>query len=84
MVERTAGLNTSAPPPGMVTPKVSQIALSFGVDDLEGTVVLEKITHDAGADTPVGLSFDEIINLIKDAGKRPVERDSLYNTIREF
>ena len=68
----------------MVTPKVSQIALSFGVDDLEGTVVLEKITHDAGADTPVGLSFDEIINLIKDAGKRPVERDSLYNTIREF
>ena len=68
----------------MVTPKVSQIALSFGVDDLEGTVVLEKITHDAGADTPVGLGFEEIIRLIKDAGKIPVERDSLYNTLREF
>ena len=68
----------------MVTQKVSQIALQFGVDDLEGTVVLEKITHDAGADTPLGLSFDEILRLIKDAGKVPVERDSLYNTIREY
>ena len=68
----------------MVTQKVSQLALSFGVDDLEGTVVLEKITHNAGADTPVGLGYEEIIRLIKDAGKKPVERDSLYNTLREF
>lgn len=68
----------------MVTQKVSQIALNFGVDDLEGTVVLEKITHDAGADTPVGLGFEEVVRLIRDAGKRPVERDSLYNTLREF
>ncbi len=68
----------------MVTPKISQVALHFGTDDLEGTVVLEKITHDAGADTPVGLPFDEIVRLIKDAGKRPVERDSLYNELREF
>ncbi len=68
----------------MVTPKVSQIALHFGVDDLEGTVVLEKITHDAGAETPVGLSFDEIVEMIRDAGKRPVERDSLYNPLREL
>jgi aminodeoxyfutalosine synthase len=68
----------------MVTPKISQVALNFGVDDLEGTVVLEKITHDAGAQTPIGLSFDEIVRLIKDTGKRPVERDSLYNEIREL
>ncbi len=68
----------------MVTPKVSQVALHFGTDDLEGTVVLEKITHDAGAETPIGLAFDEIVRLIKDAGRRPVERDSLYNEIREF
>ena len=68
----------------MVTPKVSQVALHFGVDDLEGTVVIEKITHDAGAETPVGLPFDEIVRLIKDAGKRPVERDSLYKEIREL
>ena len=67
----------------MVTTKVSQIALSFGVDDLEGTVVLEKITHTAGADTPIGLDLDEIVRLIRDAGKTPVERDSLYNTVPE-
>ncbi len=67
----------------MVTTKVSQIALSFGVDDLEGTVVLEKITHTAGADTPIGLDLDEIVRLIRDAGKTPVERDSLYNAVAE-
>jgi len=68
----------------MVTPKVSQLALNFGADDMEGTVVLEKITHDAGAQTPIGLPLDEIVRLIKDAGRRPVERDSLYNELREF
>jgi len=67
----------------MVTTKVSQIALSFGVDDLEGTVVLEKVTHTAGADTPLGLDLDEIVRLIRDAGKTPVERDSLYNAVGE-
>ena len=67
----------------MVTTKVSQIALSFGVDDLEGTVVLEKVTHTAGADTPVGLDLNEIVELIQDAGKTPVERDSLYNPVHE-
>ena len=68
----------------MVTPKISQVALHFGSDDLEGTVILEKITHDAGADTPLGLPYDEIVRLIQDAGRRPVERDSLYNPVREF
>ena len=67
----------------MVTTRVSQIALSFGVDDLEGTVVLEKITHTAGADTPIGLDLEEIVRLIRDAGKVPVERDSLYNPVGE-
>jgi aminodeoxyfutalosine synthase len=65
----------------MVTTRVSQIALDFGVDDLEGTVVLEKITHTAGADTPVGLDLEKIVGLIRDAGKTPVERDSLYNPV---
>lgn len=68
----------------MNTPKVSQVALHFGVDDLEGTVIRERIYHDAGASTPQGISFSEIIRLIKDAGKRPVERDALYNEIREW
>ncbi|HEX7117207.1 MAG TPA: aminofutalosine synthase MqnE [Longimicrobiales bacterium] len=68
----------------MNTPKVSQIALHFGVDDLEGTVVREKIYHEAGARTPQGMTFPEIVRLIKDAGKRPMERDALYNEIREW
>ncbi|MGH7545042.1 MAG: aminofutalosine synthase MqnE [Gemmatimonadota bacterium] len=68
----------------MVTPKVSQVALHFGADDLEGTVVLEKITHAAGAQTPMGLAYDEIVRLIRNAGKQPVERDALYRPIREF
>ncbi|HEY8468842.1 MAG TPA: aminofutalosine synthase MqnE [Longimicrobiales bacterium] len=68
----------------MNTPKVSQIALHFGVDDLEGTVVRERVYHEAGATTPQGLTFPEIIRLIKDAGKRPVERDALYREVREW
>ncbi len=68
----------------MNTAKVSQIALHFGVDDLEGTVVREKIYHEAGAHTPQGLTFKEIIRLIRDAGKRPTERDAHYNELREW
>lgn len=68
----------------MNTPKVSQIALHFGVDDLEGTVVREKIYHEAGAHTPQGLTFGEIIRIVKDAGKRPVERDAHYRELREW
>jgi aminodeoxyfutalosine synthase len=68
----------------MNTAKVSQIALHFGVDDLEGTVVRERIYHEAGAHTPQGLSFNEIIRLIQDAGKRPVERDALYREVKDW
>jgi aminodeoxyfutalosine synthase len=64
--------------------KVSQIALHFGVDDLEGTVRRERIYHDAGAETPEGLTFAEIIRLVKDAGKRPVERNVRYEEVREW
>jgi aminodeoxyfutalosine synthase len=68
----------------MNTAKVSQVALHFGVDDLEGTVVRERIYHDAGASTPEGLTFPEIIRLIRDAGRRPVERDALYRELKEW
>ncbi len=68
----------------MVTPYLSQVALGFGVNDIEGTVVREKIYHEAGAHTPQALSLDEILKLIRGAGKVPVERDSLYRTIRTF
>jgi aminodeoxyfutalosine synthase len=68
----------------MNTAKVSQIALHFGVNDLEGTVVREKIYHEAGAQTPQALTFNEIIRLIKDAGKRPTERNIFYEPLREW
>ncbi len=68
----------------MVTPFISQVALTFGCDDLEGTVVFERVYHEAGAGTPMWLSYDEIITLIRGAGREPVERDSLYRTVRTF
>jgi len=68
----------------MVTPFISQVGLTFGCDDLEGTVVFERVYHEAGAGTPMWLSYDEIITLIRGAGKEPVERDSLYRTVRTF
>ena len=68
----------------MVTPFISQVALGFGCDDLEGTVVFERVYHEAGAATPMWLSYDEIVSLIRGAGKEPVERDSLYRPVRTF
>jgi aminodeoxyfutalosine synthase len=67
----------------MVTPFLSQIALSFGCDDVEGTVVFERIYHDAGARTQRGMAYFDLVQLIRGAGKEPVERDSLYHSLRE-
>ncbi|HVS37210.1 MAG TPA: aminofutalosine synthase MqnE, partial [Gemmataceae bacterium] len=61
--------------------KTAQVALSFGADDLDGTVVHEKIYHDAGSDAPQELSAAEIRRLIEEAGRVPVERDTLYNEV---
>src|SRR5206468_8129238 len=61
--------------------KTAQVALSFGADDLDGTVVHEKIYHDAGSDSPQELSVDAIRRLIEEAGREAVERDTPYNEI---
>ncbi|HPV75457.1 MAG TPA: aminofutalosine synthase MqnE [Gemmatimonadaceae bacterium] len=68
----------------MVTPALSQVALAFGVNDLEGTVVREKIYHAVGAQTPQGMSLDALLQLIRGAGKVPAERDSFYRILRRF
>jgi len=68
----------------MLGEKIAQVALAFGVDDLDGTVVEEKIGHDAGAASPQSLTLERLIRLIKIAGKTPVERDTLYNQLRNF
>src|SRR5262252_8748055 len=65
----------------MLTPRIAQIALGFGANDLDGTVVEEKIYHDAGATTPEHLTRAELEKLIRAAGRVPVERDTLYNRV---
>jgi aminodeoxyfutalosine synthase len=68
----------------MLGEKIAQVSLAFGVNDLDGTVVEEKIGHDAGAASPQAMDRDGIVNLIRKAGKVPVERDTLYNEIRTY
>ncbi len=65
----------------MMTPRVAQIALRFGADDIDGTVVEEKIYHDAGARTPQSLTRQELVRLIREAGGEPFERDTLYRPV---
>jgi aminodeoxyfutalosine synthase len=65
----------------MMTPRVAQVALRFGADDLDGTVVEEKIYHDAGAKTPQAMTRHEIIRMIREAGQEPIERDTLYRPV---
>jgi aminodeoxyfutalosine synthase len=68
----------------MLGEKIAQVSLAFGVNDLDGTVVEEKIGHEAGAQSPQSLTKDGIIRLIRKAGKIPVERDTLYRAIRSY
>jgi aminodeoxyfutalosine synthase len=65
----------------MLGVKIAQVAQSYGADDLDGTVVHEKIYHDAGAETPQELTVAEIRHLIEEAGRVPVERDTLYHEV---
>jgi aminodeoxyfutalosine synthase len=68
----------------MIGQKLSQIALSFGADDVDGTVKEEIITHMAGAETEQAMSRDQLLRLIKEAGRVPVERGTLYNVINSY
>jgi len=60
----------------------AQTALAYGADDLDGTVRRERIHHDAGADAPEVLSVDRLRELIVEAGREPIERDSLYRRVQ--
>lgn len=64
--------------------RLAQLSLKYGVDDLDGTVVEEKITHSAGATTPEDISRQELVRLIKEMDRVPVERDTLYNEIKQY
>lgn len=65
----------------MMTPRIAQIAQRFGADDIDGTVVEEKIYHDAGATTSQSLRRGELLRLITEAGRVPFERDTLYRAV---
>src|SRR5579859_1978424 len=65
----------------MMTAKIAQISLRFGADDMDGTVIEEKIYHDAGATTPQGMRREELERLIRAAGREPIERDTLYRPV---
>jgi len=68
----------------MIGPKLAQVALAFGADDLDGTVKEEVITHMAGAETEQAMASNRLVELIREAGRVPVERDTLYNEIRVY
>ncbi|SES38101.1 aminofutalosine synthase MqnE [Salipaludibacillus aurantiacus] len=67
-----------------IGPQLTQMALSFGSSDIHGTLIEERISHSVGALTSQGLTREELIHLIKGADKKPVERDTFYNVIKEY
>lgn len=64
--------------------KAAQVALHYGASDADGTIIKEKIIHDAGAPSDIGHSRDFMVNMIKNSGYTPVERDALYNEVQVF
>jgi aminodeoxyfutalosine synthase len=66
----------------MLGEATASIALHFGADDVNGTLVEERIAHAAKAESPVGLAREQILRMIRDAGRVPVERDALYNVLQ--
>jgi aminodeoxyfutalosine synthase len=66
----------------MLGEKIAQVSLNFGVDDLDGTVVEERITKAAGGTTDGSMTREDIVHLIKKAGRTPVERDTVYNVVK--
>ena len=65
----------------MLTPKLAQVALNFGADDLDGTIIEEKITHMAEAQSPQALTRAELESLIRETGYKPIERDTFFREI---
>ncbi len=65
----------------MITPRLAQVALSFGADDIDGSVVEETIYHMAGAETEQHLTRRELERIVREAGFVPVERDTLYRPV---
>ena len=68
----------------MLGQDTASVAINFGASDLDGTIGVEKIAHAALARSPVGMAEDAMVQLIREAGKTPVQRDAVYNVVREY
>lgn len=68
----------------MITPELTQVSLSAGISDIDGTIKDEKIAHASGAVTEAGMTEEELVRLVKDAGRVPVRRDALYNELKVY
>jgi aminodeoxyfutalosine synthase len=68
----------------MLTQSVTQVCLHYGADDVDGTVLEETIVHEAGAQTPTAMTVAELTHLIRETGRVPVERDTLYNVLKVY
>ncbi|HZJ09921.1 MAG TPA: aminofutalosine synthase MqnE [Trueperaceae bacterium] len=68
----------------MITPELTQVSLSAGVSDIDGTIKAERIAHASGAVTEEGMTEDQLLQLIRDAGRVPVRRDALYKELQVF
>jgi aminodeoxyfutalosine synthase len=67
----------------LLSPEMASMALNFGASDLDGTIGQEKIMHLAGVSSPEGLAVTHMEQLIREAGKTPVQRDIFYNQVKE-
>jgi aminodeoxyfutalosine synthase len=68
----------------MLGEETASIGLNFGASDIDGTIGEEKIAHAALASSPLGLARERLVELIREAGKIPVERDALYNVVKVY
>lgn len=68
----------------MITPELTQVALSAGISDIDGTIKDEKIAHASGAVTEKGMTEDELVGLVRTAGRVPVRRDALYRELKVY
>ena len=68
----------------MITPELTQVTLSAGVSDIDGTIKDERIAHASGAATDKGMSEDQLVRLIREAGRIPVRRDAVYKELKVF
>lgn len=67
----------------MISPEIAQTALWYGADDVDGTVLREEIVHEAGAQTPQALTHEKLMDMIREAGRVPVQRNALYQEVQE-